>query len=361
MPLEIGIWRINGAIERVQFSSIETEAKLESVLSTDISVLDQGLMIVGRQVPTAYGKIIDLLAVDAEGALTVVELKRNKTPREVVAQVLDYASWVQTLGYDEITAIYHTQHEGEHFEQAFAARFGGEAPERLNEEHRLLVVASELDASTERIIAYLSANFGVPINAVFFRYFKEGGSEYLARTWLIDPNEAEAQASKAIGTKTSREPWNGKDFYVSFGESADRNWEDARRYGFVSAGGGKWYSATLQSLTPGARVFACIPKTGYVGVGTVMESAVPVRDFVVTVDGGKTVPILDAPLKAQSMGHDADDLAHCEHLVRVDWQRTVPVSEAVWEKGMFANQNSACRLRNKFTLDTLVQRFGLTD
>jgi hypothetical protein len=38
----------------------------------------------------------------------------------------------------------------------------------------LVVVASELDNSTERIIGYLSANYGVPINAVFFRHFKEG-------------------------------------------------------------------------------------------------------------------------------------------------------------------------------------------
>lgn len=54
-------------------------------------------MVVGRQVTTAFGKLIDLLAVDAEGNLTVVELKRDRTPREVVAQVLDYASWVEVL------------------------------------------------------------------------------------------------------------------------------------------------------------------------------------------------------------------------------------------------------------------------
>jgi hypothetical protein len=360
MPIEIGIWRINGAVERVQFSSIETEAKLETILSTDVSLLDPGLMIVGRQVLTAYGKIIDLLAVDADGALTVVELKRNKTPREVVAQVLDYASWVQTLGYEEITAIYAAQHPGEHFEQAFAARFDADPPERLNDEHRLLVVASELDSSTERIIGYLSANYGVPINAVFFRYFKEGTSEYLARTWLIDPNEAEAQVSKAAGGKGSREPWNGKDYYVSFGDGPHRAWEDAQRYGFVSAGGGKWYHATLASLAPGSRVFACIPKIGYVGVGTVTGAALPVTDFKVELDG-QLVPILQAPHKASDMGHDAGDPDLCEHLVRVEWQKTVPPAAAVWEKGLFANQNSACRLRNKFTLDTLIQRFGLAE
>jgi len=37
--------------------------------------------------------------------------------------------------------------------------------------HQLIVVASELDTSTERIMDYLCTNYGVPINAVFFRYY----------------------------------------------------------------------------------------------------------------------------------------------------------------------------------------------
>ena len=293
MPVEVGIWRINGAPERVHFSSIEKESKLEDVLYTDIGILDPSLMVVGRQVPTSFGKFIDLLAIDAQGDLTVVELKRDRTPREVVAQVLDYASWVQDLTYEHVTAIYAEQYPGQHFEQAFADRFGAvDPPESLNEDHRLVVVASELDNSTERIIAYLSANYGVPVNAVFFRHFKEGDNEYLVRSWLIDPDQAEAQSSRAPAPKGGKEAWNGVDFYAAIGEGPHRRWEDCRRYGFVSAGQGRWYSASLHQLAPGARVFACFPKRGYVGVGTVTESAVRVRDFRVVNDGAE-IPILD--------------------------------------------------------------------
>jgi hypothetical protein len=263
MPVEVGIWRINGAPERVHFSSIEKESKLEDVLYNDIGILDPSLMVVGRQVPTSFGKFIDLLAIDAQGDLTVVELKRDRTPREVVAQVLDYASWVQDLTYEHVTAIYAEQYPGQHFEQALADRFGAvDPPESLNEDHRLVVVASELDNSTERIIAYLSANYGVPVNAVFFRHFKEGDNEYLVRSWLIDPDQAEAQSSRAPIPKGGKEAWNGVDFYAAIGEGPHRRWEDCRRYGFVSAGQGRWYSASLHQLAPGARVFACIPKRG---------------------------------------------------------------------------------------------------
>jgi hypothetical protein len=225
----------------------------------------------------------------------------------------------------------------------------------------LVVVASELDNSTERIIAYLSANYGVPVNAVFFRHFKEGDNEYLVRSWLIDPGQAEAQSSRAPAPKGGKEAWNGVDFYAAIGEGHHRRWEDCRRYGFVSAGQGRWYSASLHQLAPGARVFACIPKRGYVGVGTVTESAVRVRDFRVVNDGAE-IPILDVEdLEAPAMDENADDPELSEYLVRVEWLKTLSAQEAIWEKGMYANQNSATKLRNKFTLDRLAEHFGLSD
>lgn len=49
-----------------------------------------------------------------------------------------------------------------------------------------------------------------------------------------------------------------------------------------------------------------------------------------------------------------------EYVVRVEWLKTLAVDEAIWEKGMFANQNTVCRLRNKFTLERLIDRFGLS-
>ncbi len=223
----------------------------------------------------------------------------------------------------------------------------------------MIVVASELDSSTERIINYLADNYGVPLNAVFFRFFRDDGRDYLARTWLIDPEEAEQKVSRSIIKKGS-EPWNGRDFYVSLGEGERRNWDDCRKYGFVSGGGGKWYSQTLKLLFPGSRVFVNIPKTGYVGVGTVKEPAVSVKEFKVTVNG-KEGSILDAPLKAPNIGENADDLDLSEYLVRVEWIKAVPKAEAYWEKGLFALQHTACRLTSKFTIERLSQHFGLED
>jgi RecB family endonuclease NucS len=101
MPIEVGVWRLGNNLQRIAVSALDYESRLEEVLAHDLSVLSSQLMLVGRQVLTSYGKFIDLLATDPDGNLVVVELKRNRTPREVVAQLIDYASWVQLLSSKE--------------------------------------------------------------------------------------------------------------------------------------------------------------------------------------------------------------------------------------------------------------------
>jgi RecB family endonuclease NucS len=71
-----------------------TEPRLEELIEAEPAILGEPLLIIGRRVATSFGKVIDLLAVDAEGVLHVLELKKDRTPRDVVAQVLEYGAWV---------------------------------------------------------------------------------------------------------------------------------------------------------------------------------------------------------------------------------------------------------------------------
>lgn len=360
MSLELGIWRLGKKLEKLTFSKIGSEEKLEETLVQDLSILFPRLLLLGRQVATAQGKYIDLLAIDVDGKVIVVELKRHKTPRESVAQLLDYASWVKTLTYKEIAEIYANNHTDEELEKGFEDCFGKAPPEEINIEHQLILVAAELDSSSERIINYLANQYAVPINAVFFRYFQEGGHEYLARSWLIDPHEAEIKEEK-ISVGIAREPWNGQDYYVNYGPADARDWEDARKYGFVSGGGGKWFSQTLSQLSQGARVFVNVPSFGYVGVGRVTNTMVPMSEFMVEYNG-KEVPLTEASLKSQNLGKDnQSDPDKAEYMVRIEWLKTVPLDQAYREKGMYGNQNTVTKLRNKFTLDRLVKHFGLEE
>jgi len=340
MPIQHAIWTVGDKPVLLSTGRLPSEQKLEEMIVRDPRILSSEWMLIGRQEITSHGGRVDLLAIAPDGSLVLIELKRDRTPREIVAQALDYASWVAQLESENIAQIFQRFSSGGNLSEAFRQRFGAELDEEaLNESHQIVVVASELDPSTERIIGYLNER-DIPINAVFFQVFEHSGGQFLSRAWLIDPGETQA----AVATTTARvrgekEPWNG-EFYVSYGSG--RSWEDARKYGFISGGGGTWYSNTLQLLSPGDRVWVNIPRTGYVGVGRVREGRRPMKEFTVTTENGSQ-QALDVLADGQRYRDRDDDPSLQEYFVAMDWLDTVPESKAFNEVGLFGNQNTVCQ------------------
>jgi hypothetical protein len=195
MAEDVRVWEVleGDRLEEIKKTRLDLEVRLEKWLEQDISLLSSDLLVIGRQVDTDFGGFIDILCLDYNGDVVIVELKRDKTPREVTAQALDYASWVSDLSNEKITEIANS-HLGEKgtLEDCFRAKFGAELPEIMNEHHSMIIVASEIDGRSERIIRYLSDNYGVGINAATFQYFRNGeGKELISRVFLIDPTQVE--------------------------------------------------------------------------------------------------------------------------------------------------------------------------
>jgi hypothetical protein len=206
MADEVRVWEVGSGDELTEIcrSKLNLEERIEKWIVQDISVLDPNLLVIGEQVETAFGKFIDLLCMDSIGNLVIVELKRDKTPREVTAQALDYASWVKDLEADDIQEIAAKYFEGKatDLESAFVAKFKTEFPEVVNEHHAMRVVAAGIDDSTERIIRYLSETYSVDINAVRFQFFEAAdGRKLLARTLTVALEEAEANIKKRPGKR----------------------------------------------------------------------------------------------------------------------------------------------------------------
>lgn len=340
MPICHAIWKVGTKPEPMTEASLGKEALLEQMIVEDPAILSDRWLLIGRQICTTHGGFIDLLALNQDGQLIVIELKRVQTPREVVAQALDYASWVQNLAADEIAAIYDRFSGGGSLGEAFQKRFGlALDEEELNGSHQVVIVASSLDPSTERIVNYLNG-MDVAINVIFFQVFQDGASQYLSRSWLIDPIETESKATSGpVGTKGE---WNG-EYYVSFGHSATRDWNEAVKYGFICGGGGTWYSQTLFLLSPGDRVWVNVPQCGYVGVGRVTGPAVRASEFEVEIDGVKR-PFLEIA-KAEYHRDSVENEEQSEYFVPVEWIDTKPIAKAISEVGFFGNQNTVCRPR----------------
>lgn len=82
----------------------DPEEHLEDELENNPHVLlaPEKLLYVGRQMRTNDGRALDLLAIDRDRRPVIIELKKNRTPREMMAQALEYAAFITQLPSDEL-------------------------------------------------------------------------------------------------------------------------------------------------------------------------------------------------------------------------------------------------------------------
>jgi hypothetical protein len=213
MATDIKTWEIvKGQLRPVETSLAEHDRTenydLETWIASDPSILRPGLKIIGRQVPTRSGPL-DLLAIDQAGDLYVIELKRDRLPREALSQAIDYASDVRSWSPErvsEICATYTKQSFGDLFNEAFPDTDLESIT--INESQRILLVGFALDSSLERMIEWLSEKYGVGINAVVLKYVRTStGSELLTKTAILSEEiEEERVRKKKFTIPTSDEP-----------------------------------------------------------------------------------------------------------------------------------------------------------
>ena len=181
-----------------------------------------------------------------------------------------------------------------------------------------------------------------------------GEDQLLSRAWLIDPGEVQVHVANS-SARGEQEPWNG-EYYVNFGADQTRIWDEAVKFGFISGGGGPWYSNSLRMLAPGDRVWVKIPGAGFVGVGRVSGSRVSAKEFM--IDDRPALEVMSGNYHREFV----DEPDRAEYFVPVVWEKTLPASKAVQEVGMFGNQNTVCRPvtpKWRTTVERLKQLFVL--
>lgn len=137
MPVEMRMWRIDGDRPRpLRTAVLPTEAALEDFLEQDPSLLGTPLLVVGRQVRTPHREISSTCSPSMpKGICTSLNSSATKTPRDVVAQVLDYGSWVATLTREQVIDL-ASGHLKVPVEAAFEDVFGTAPPDELKHRAR---------------------------------------------------------------------------------------------------------------------------------------------------------------------------------------------------------------------------------
>jgi RecB family endonuclease NucS len=86
------------------FVLMGTEAEMQQALARHPEIIEPGLTLLDRELPTGVGGI-DLYARDAEGRFVVVELKRGKATQEAVHQLSRYVTTVSESVGQQVRGI----------------------------------------------------------------------------------------------------------------------------------------------------------------------------------------------------------------------------------------------------------------
>ncbi|MDP9367340.1 MAG: hypothetical protein M3Q03_03525 [Chloroflexota bacterium] len=195
----------------------DMEKALEDWIEANPHLLFDGepVAIVARQPRTGFGKYADLLGIDESGACVVVELKRGDAPREVIAQALEYAAWVDALtrdGLDDLAREYAARHGpvvnglAGLYRQAFLSQTEDEDGvtdplDRVtfNHRQRIVIVAERISREVEQTLRYLRTKLGVDITGREFRVH-QAGDELILETSSVVGREATAVAAEKSAT-----------------------------------------------------------------------------------------------------------------------------------------------------------------
>jgi hypothetical protein len=145
------VYRIDtGSLDRIEETEIATEENLEEYLiqaeGAEIGGVD--ILYVDQQGSPGEGGIFDIVGVDYQGNVVVIELKRDRTPRDMVAQALEYAASIRAEEYEQLNERYQDfadspDHSLRDKHAKFFERADPLSRREFNTDQRLLLVGRE--------------------------------------------------------------------------------------------------------------------------------------------------------------------------------------------------------------------------
>lgn len=194
-----------GEYIQTPFQADHEEAVLEDWLESnpDGIVEDGKILIIGRQVATNFGGFIDLVGIDRQGDTVVVELKRNRTPRDTLAQALEYASFAARLDTVQLEGVLRSYLSDESLNLAEHHRayfeLGPDEAVAFNKDQRVVIIGQRVTAEIKQTASFLRFK-GIRVTCVEFTFFQANGGTRLLSQEIVVGKEAEKPSQPSSGS-----------------------------------------------------------------------------------------------------------------------------------------------------------------
>lgn len=191
----IAVWNVTPAgPKKLTSSNINLEKELEEWIEKDPALLEQGLVILARQLNLEGGRL-DLLALDLQANFVVIEIKKGIVSRDTITQAIDYSASIDSMPIDELSrrADEYLARKGNTTLNALLDE-RGIGPAELEEPRRvrLFVVGTGKQPGLERIVDFLSS-FQMAIAVVSYEVFQFGDGEQVLIRELTEKELAPPQ------------------------------------------------------------------------------------------------------------------------------------------------------------------------
>lgn len=130
------------------------EWDLEDYLEAHLSLPDEDVLVIGRQV-VIVGGAVDLLAIDSTGVIYIIELKREKAQPSIISQVLRYRRSIKRLNREEVIRRAAKGKLKIDLEEAFQRHFGHPLPEAVNQSQVIVIIAASIHSEAALAILEL--------------------------------------------------------------------------------------------------------------------------------------------------------------------------------------------------------------
>ena len=168
-------------------------------------ILGETLTMISKELILPSGRRLDLLAVDKEGALVVIELKRDNSGSDVEWQAIKYASYCSNFSPAEIYKHFaeYLGTDGDDAQIKIEGFINCE-PEDLNQKQRIILVAKEFHSEVISAVLWLRES-EIDIECIRLTpYFDQKGGLFINSEIIIPLPEAKDYIQKKESKQKER-------------------------------------------------------------------------------------------------------------------------------------------------------------
>ena len=305
-----------------------TEKDLENWMARHQVLLFGGeeVLVIGQSVQGR--SMADILALDAEGNLVIVEIKRDWSDRKTVGQLLEYAADMSGRQYEYLERLNRAYWDSHHRDQRYESllkRFRelsddpnagkGQIPKQPKG-HRVCIVAPGSDDGLRRIIDWLK-EYGVPISFIPFALYAD--TDHAEGDIFLEIEQL-PRVQRAVDGGADR--WQGDWFFNTNETHAPGAYTIMFEQSVIAIYGYENGPDNLDGTEPGQRVFAYVNQHGILACGRVVD--------------GQVVP------------GDAVFGQELEYHLRVEWETVVPENLGVTTSEVKEQFGKGLPVRNVF-------------